>query len=246
MRRILIPLIIVMIVSCNFQSQDKENEKRSDQNDQAKAKQLILSGSMEKRKSEFQTYLDGAVRNIRSFAEKNSWQDLTKESFFDSVMIFDNKREFNNALLILAEADTSIELPDTYCAALEKRTLVAVSPEFYAQVYPEGIEEDSYEKLLTHEIAHRLHIRILNGNEEAMGPVWFYEGFALYAADQFKKSRVILGKNEMIELMKDPERGSYEKYHYIFRYFVNRIALAELIVKAKDDNFNDWLISQID
>lgn len=246
MRRILIPLIIVMTVSCNFQSQHREYKKRSDQNDQYRAIPLVLPESMDKRRSEFQACLEGALKNIKNFAEKNGWQDLTTESFFDSAMIFDSKTAFNNTLLKLAEADTSIELPETYCAALEKRTLVAVSPEFYAQVYPEGIEEDSYEKLLTHEIAHRLHIRILNGREEAMGPVWFYEGFALFAADQFKKSKVILDKNEMFELMKNPERGSYEKYNYIFRYFAKRIALSELIAKAKDDDFNDWLILKID
>ena len=50
----------------------------------------------------------------------------------------------------------------------------------------------------------------------------------------------------MFELMKNPERGSYEKYNYIFRYFAKRIALSELIAKAKDDDFNDWLILKID
>ncbi len=232
------------MISCNYQRRENYNEKHEDQN--VKTTLLILTGNLKERRPEFQSFLEGAINNIKNFAKKNGWQDLTIESFFDSAMIFDSKKEFNIALLKLAEADTSIELPQTYCAALEKRTLVAVSPEFYAQVYPEGIEKDSYEQLLTHEIADRLHIRILNGNEEAMGPVWFYEGFALFSADQFKKSEVILDKNEMIELMKDPDRGSYEKYNYIFRYFAERIAKAELIEKAKDNSFNDWLISRID
>ena len=33
----------------------------------------------------------------------------------------------------------------------------------------DGDEENAFEKLLAHEMAHRLHIRILNGNENAMG-----------------------------------------------------------------------------
>jgi hypothetical protein len=244
MRRILIPFIIVMMVSCNFQSQEKT--KKLQTNNIEKTIPLILSLSLEQRRAEFQSYLDEALKNIRNFAAKHNWQDLTKESFFDSVMIFDDKQKFNITLLKVAEADTTMELPDSYCAALENRILMAVTPEFYEKVYPQGIEENSYAKLFTHEIAHRLHVRILHGNEDAMGPVWFYEGFALFAADQFVHSQVKLDKKEMVELMTNPERGSYEKYNFIFRYFANQLSLHDLIGRAKDKDFNEWLISQIE
>ncbi len=160
----------------------------------------------------------------------------------DSVMIFEDKNIFNKTILKLVDADTSMKLPDTFCAALENRTLVSVSPEFYTKAYPEGIEDQSFEKLLTHEIAHRLHIRILNGDEEAMGPIWFYEGFAIYVANQFAESNIVLNREEMIQIMKEPERGSYLKYNYIFRYFVTKMSLKELILKAKNENFNEELI----
>ena len=50
---------------------------------------------------------------------------------------------------------------------------MSVSPKVYSQIYTEGIEEKSFEKLITHEMVHSLHIRILNGNEEAAGPICF-------------------------------------------------------------------------
>lgn len=203
---------------------------------------LILPDSLESRRKEFLEYVNAARANIISFAKEYGWEDFTKVEFMERVIIFDNKNEFDLTLLKLAEADTSEHLPDTYCAALEKRTLISVTPEYFSEVYPEGNEERSFEKLLTHEIAHSLHIRILNGEEKAMGPIWFYEGFAIYAADQFSKSDVILSNEEMIKIMKDPVRESYVKYNYIFRYFVNIIPLKELIFKAKDEHFNDELI----
>jgi hypothetical protein len=43
--------------------------------------------------------------------------------------------------------------------------------------------QGGFEKLLTHEMAHRLHIRILDGSEEAMGPVWFYGALIDNSAD---------------------------------------------------------------
>lgn len=207
---------------------------------------LILPGSLENRRAEFRSCINSSIQNIKIFADKYGWIDFTEEEFMDRVMIFDNKSEFNSALLKLANADKSIKLPDTYCAALEKRTLAAVTPEFYSKVYPEGKELNSYEKLLTHELAHQLHVRVLYGDESSMGPVWFYEGFAIFAADQFSDSEIMLTKEEMVRIMLSEDRKSYIKYNYIFRYFTKRIPLKELIQKAKDDNFNEELIMKIE
>ena len=247
MRQIIIYLILAVTISCNNPKQDQNSESTNSKleiNDTI-AIRLVLPDSLENRRKEFHDYLNSARKNIKDFSEKYGWTDLTKNEFMDSVIIFNNKNYFNKTLLKLAGADTSINLPDTYCAALEKRTLVSVSPEFYSKVYPEGIEENSFEKLLTHEIAHQLHVRILKADEEAMGPIWFYEGFAMYVANQFSKSNIVLSKEEMIKIMENPDRGSYIKYNYIFNYFVNKISLKELILKAKNENFNEELIKLI-
>lgn len=81
---------------------------------------------------------------------------------------------------------------------LENRRLMAVAPQMYHDSYPDGREKNAYEKLLAHEIFHRLHVRILNGNEESMGPVWFFEGFAIYAADQFSESHAKMTDSEIM------------------------------------------------
>ncbi|TAK63164.1 MAG: hypothetical protein EPO24_04415 [Bacteroidetes bacterium] len=240
-------LVAFLIISCNrqHQSQPSTSAKPATQNARIASIRLILPASLERRRTELQNYFDAATRNIQNFSSIYEWGDLAKEEFMDSVMFFDDKHQFNIALLTLAEADTTMKLADTYCAALEKKTLVAMTPEFYSKVFPEGIEEHSFEKLLTHEIAHRLHVRILKGDEEAMGPIWFYEGFAMFAADQLSKSNIVLSNGEMIKLMNEAERGSYSKYNYIFRYFVKAIPLKELLAKAKNNNFNEELIAQL-
>lgn len=242
MKYILICLIALISVSCNQSNQTVDNQKTTSQITDNNSIPLILSDSLENRRAEFQTYVDNAQKNIQLFSKKYAWEQLAEEDFMDSVMIFDNKNRYNIELLKLAGADTSIQLPDTYCAALERRTLVSISPEYYAKVYSEGIEEKSFEKLLTHEIAHSLHIRILNGDEDAMGPVWFYEGFAMYVANQFSQSEIEISSEEMQNIMNDPERGSYMNYNYIFRHFAKELPLQELILKAKNESFNEELI----
>jgi len=244
MKEILAVLILMILFPCHISNTLRAQGQDIVGKTKPKTAPLILPASLENRRTEFEGYRDAATRNIEAFAKRNGWSRLTGESFFDSLMIFDDKKKFNRELLLIAGADTSMELPETFCAALENRVLLAVTPEYYSRVYPEGVEKRSYEKLLTHEIAHRLHIRILNGDEEAMGPVWFYEGFATYAADQFTHTDVRLNKEEMAGIMNDPDRGSYRNYNFIFRYFVNKVPLEKLISKAGDGDFNEWLLAR--
>ncbi|OFX49477.1 MAG: hypothetical protein A2046_06830 [Bacteroidetes bacterium GWA2_30_7] len=120
---------------------------------------LILSNQLEPQREEFEKAVISALERIRIFAKQYNWENLTTESFMDSIMIFDTKQGFDTTLLILVGADKNMELPKSYSACLENKILLSVSPEIYNKNYPEGNEDKYFEKLLTHEIAHRLHIR---------------------------------------------------------------------------------------
>jgi len=248
MKSIYIAKILILLISINFviygntyQQINKEIPLKQSSLSENKNIELVIAKSLEDQRANLNNTVIKAQNRIREFAKKNNWESLVQESFIDKVMIFDSKANFDKTLLEITNSDPNIKLPLTYCAALENRILLVVSPQIYAEVYPEGIEKDSYEKLLAHEIAHRLHVRILDGNEEAMGPVWFFEGFALYAADQFKNSNLSLKAKEISEIIESPERGSYVKYAWIYRYFVNKAPLKELLKKAGEQDFTQWL-----
>jgi hypothetical protein len=202
---------------------------------------LILPESLEHERRELELFLLGAQRRIVKFAQLHGWKDLTRESFFDRAEIYDTKRRFDKALAKIAGAAEQIEFPKTYSAALENRVLMAVLPILYSENYPEGIEEDSYEKLLAHEIAHRLHIRILKGNEDAMGPIWFFEGFAIYAADQFSKDKSPLGSGEIQSIISATTRTSYRRYGILFCYLTRKAPVEDLIEHASKADFKLWL-----
>jgi hypothetical protein len=203
---------------------------------------LTLSLSLEPERMQFEQILLEAQRRIVRFAAKHGWKDLAKERFFDSVKIFDVKKDFDKALAGVAGLPASTVLPQTYSAALECGVLMAVSPELYAKNYPPGIEEDSYEKLLAHEMAHRLHIRILRGYEEAMGPIWFFEGLAIYAAEQFRETTSEPTKTEIEEILSNSERSSYRKYGEVFRFFAKKLSVTDMIEHAAKEGFQEWLL----
>jgi hypothetical protein len=202
---------------------------------------LILSKSLNQHRETFEQIIFDAQKRLRTFAIQNGWSNLVKESFADRVEIYDDKIKFDQRLLRLMNEDLSTILPKTFSAALENRILVIVSPELYNQNYPEGIEKNNFQKLITHEMAHRLHIRILNNNENTMGPTWFFEGFALYAARQLENYNLKLDHSELLEIIRSTKRESYKKYVAVFRYFLGKTTLTELLKHSANEKFNAWL-----
>ena len=202
---------------------------------------LQLEASLEPQREGLHRTLVAAQRRLRDFSLKHDWHAYVQEPFAHQAHIYNTKAKFDHDLLEISGMDTDTELPRTYCAALEKDILVCVSPELYREVYPEGDEEDAFEKLITHEMAHRLHIRILSGDEQAMGPVWFYEGFALYTANQFERTMPELSEDEIWEVVSAQERGDYRQYATVFCYFLIKARIHQLVKHAGRQDFTNWL-----
>lgn len=213
---------------------------------------LELPRSLEANREELQKVIHDAQVRALNFARQYGWEEHMEKSYFDRVKIFDDKDEFDRFILELLEItleealkNSSVEkadkLPKEFSAGLEKRVLFAVSPELFARNYPIGVEDKFYEKILAHEIAHRLHVRILGGNEDAMGPLWFFEGFAIYAAGQFKNKRLEMDIEEIWNITGSKIRGSYEGYNVVFRYFLEMAPLPELVKRAGTPGFIEWL-----
>lgn len=178
-----------------------------------------------------------AHERISCFAEKHDWKQHAAESFIDRVEQYDSKPEFDARLREIMHIDPAFQIPATYSAVLENRMLILVTPDLYLKNYPEGEESGYYEKIIAHEIAHRLHIRILGGNEEAMGPIWFFEGFAILAADQFSADPLELDAREIHRILYSTDRGSYRKYNVVLRHLLHKHPLEFLVREAGTADF---------
>lgn len=203
---------------------------------------IILPKSLEPRRKEFRNDFISAETRLRAFAEKEGWAQLTESPFVKQVEIYDIKDEWDKRARQL-DPTTPMEIPKSFSATIEKDILFSVSPEVYFANYPEGKKEpDAFVKLLTHELAHRLHIRILKGDEEKMGPMWFFEGFAVYAADQLNNNnKPNLSESQIWAIINEKERADYRKYNVVFRHFLTGVSLPEYVQKASEPKFMDWL-----
>lgn len=201
---------------------------------------VILPPSLQSQRKKLEESVMEAQRIVREFARENNWESLMKESLFDRVEIYDDKEEYDRRVIYLTGEKPSTKLPVTYCAALERRVLIAVSPELFKKANPRFVEEGFFEKVLAHEITHRLHVRIV-ADENAMGPIWFFEGFAIYGAGQLKKDMPVLSHEEIWRIVREEKRGDYRNYNVVFRYFLQRIPLKKLVQMAVDRNFIEKL-----
>jgi len=202
---------------------------------------LTLPASLEPRRTELHDDIIEAQKNLKNFATNNNWQKLLTPSFMKEARIFDKKSDYDNLIYETSPEIKGTPIPKTFLAALEKKIFFAMKPEYVSDVYPEGVETNYYTKLITHELAHRLHARIV-GDEQKMGPIWFWEGFAVYAADQFVANTPELSKEQIWEIVNAKERGSYRKYKAVFIHFLPKASsLADFVKKAGDPHFVDWL-----
>lgn len=201
---------------------------------------VILPPSLQSQRKKLEESVVEAQRIVREFARENNWESLMKDSLFDRVEIYDNKEEYDRRVIYLTGEEPSTKLPVTYCAALERRVLITVSPELFKKANPRFVEEGFFEKVLAHEITHRLHVRIV-ADENAMGPIWFFEGFAIYGAGQLKKDMPVLSHEEIWRIVREEKRGDYRNYSVVFRYFLQRIPLKKLVCMAVDRDFIEKL-----
>ena len=202
---------------------------------------MILDAALEPQRSLLHHILLASQRRLKAFAVQHNWEHHLDDPFARSAHFYAQKKAFDLALLEINGLDPKIELPETYCAALEQGVMMSVSPDLYRELYPEGDEASAFEKLLTHEMAHRLHIRILDGNEDAMGPVWFYEGFALHAASQLEKAAPSLPPDEIWAVVEAEDRQDYRRYVTVFQYFLGKATIHQLVEMAGKIGFISWL-----
>ena len=207
---------------------------------------LLLPPTHEDRRSSIVEAVAAAVEIKTTFARENGWVDEGDRSLFDRVEIFASQNELWQRVLELHDLPRDQPLPTKgLAAALEQRHLLAVTPELYVEIVPEyaQADPDAWARLLAHELVHRLHVEVLGGDEDAMGPMWFFEGFAVLGAGQSLDRG--LGYASFEEALREAKDSAsplaYRRFVAAARFFAARIPLSELVLHAGGPDFEAWL-----
>lgn len=204
---------------------------------------LIVPQEYENRRLELRDAIVSAFNIVGDFAEQYHWSLHMRKPFFCRIEIYATQEALWRRILEVNEL-SDIPVPtDALTAALEKEILLAVVPEEAKRARPEYFQDqEDWIRALAHEIVHRLHVRILKGNEDAMGPEWFFEGFAVVGSGQaLGKDVEVEDVEQALKLANSRGRGAYGRYAAAVRFFAERIGLPELVAQAGQPGFEDWL-----
>ena len=203
---------------------------------------IVLPDGLEHRRPEFEATVQRAQERLYRFAQRYHWEHLLEEPLLREVRLFDSKTAYDEFLRTLFPEAKTMDIPKTFTAGFQDDVFFAVSPELYAKLVPKMVEPDFYEKLICHELAHRFHTRLVNGNEEMMGPIWFWEGFATLVSGQFEHNTKSLDQKQLRELLESKVRGDYHQYNATVKHFLQVVPLPELVRRSYQNNFSEWLL----
>ena len=178
-----------------------------------------------------------AQGRIDRFAQEHGWEKLSRPLSYDSVEIYSSADKLADRIREMYDLGPDVKLPGPPVAGLGKRVLLSVTSQSFQKLRPTQTEPMVLEKLLAHEIGHRLHVAILDGNEEAMGPRWFYEGFAVVAAGQMDR-----GLAQPEEARRYMDSNDYESYGKLLRLCLTKWDLPTLVRRAGEPGFEEWVL----
>ena len=209
------------------------------------ADRLTLPAGEEHRRRWYAEQVVAAHETIAAFAAEHGWASRVRP-FIQRVEVFADQAGLWTRLRTAFGRPDDAPLPTPGLAgALEQGVLQVVTPEAYARVHPRyGAAPGAYERLLAHEMAHRLHIAVLDGDEERMGPAWFYEGFAVVASGDLVGLEVATADDLWRHARADGP-DAYAHYAAALRLLAARIPLPELVARAGDAGFEGWVAERL-
>ncbi|MDX2462925.1 MAG: hypothetical protein QNK31_00305 [Porticoccus sp.] len=186
--------------------------------------------------------IERAVTIVRNFAAEHGWEEYCTSFDQTPVQIAQDQASLCTHLRDIGELDD--DPPPGLIAVVLTEMVIVVDEDDVNNIRPEYLEiDDGWVRLIAHEFAHLLHEAIVSGDEEKLGPRWFFEGFACMAAGQ-TLGRVFDTESpeQVLEAVKLECRGQYAAFEAAVRYFCQRYDLADLVERAGNESFEQWLL----
>ena len=107
--------------------------------------------------------------------------------------------------------------------------------------YPDGF---SWIEVLRDPEKIGLHVALVDGDEDKMGPQWFFEGFAVLGAGQKLGGDLAFDSSaQALAAAKDTHSPlAYRRFGAAVRYFSTKTPLPTLVRRAHTEDFETWLL----
>lgn len=243
MRKAVIVLVaFVLIVACNNAGQKKMNNSSGAKT--GKVDHIVIPDDLLPTKEQVKEQLNNAKINIRKFAKKYGWEGFSTEIYYDSVMVFADKAQFDKTINNLLGQNKKLAASE--CIVLVERTLLLMSPDYVAEHSVFSSEPKHFEKYITYVLAKALYSSIFFGEDSISGPQWFREGFALFAANLFLGEDVVIEKQTLINTIQNPGNGQLNNYSTLVKYLSTNGNLMGFVEIASEDYFKDSLVAFVE
>lgn len=203
----------------------------------AKSPLPLVAYACSGRTEDFRPTLERATERLADFARREALGGLAPARFAERVIVYPSKACFD-AMVRSSPGWPSAQrdVPRNFLGVAQQRELHVVAWPVFHEVHPADSLDD-YVKLVAHELTHLLHAAMA-GDEDRMGPIWFYEGLAVAAADQYPGAPVPTG-DALHDVLHSSDRGNYADYGAIVRALSRHRSLGVLVQFAPDPDFDD-------
>jgi hypothetical protein len=211
---------------------------------------FVLDSSLARDRDSYEREVSRALADVYAFFSA-AGLDLTGK-LIDSVTVFGGPAKAR-AYLASTYGVSVEQIPATFSGTVEGTSLFLVSRGAYQQIwhrlYPDwNWTTNTYRQLVAHELCHRAHEIVVTarfGSADAMGPAWFFEGFAVTCAGQFHSEQ---GPMSLVEIQQQvgshqEPTSSYPLYGRLVRSLAARYGIKLLIESAAQPGFPDMLWS---
>jgi hypothetical protein len=187
------------------------------------------------------TSMEDADLLIASFAFSNGFGDVYTRGLAREVKVFTAKPEFDRYLQASGEWPRTTAVPETVVAIFGTGALLATAEAEARRTNPAIDSHDAYVRILMHELAHGLHLAVVGGDKTALGPRWFFEGFAVAAAEQFDGPEISAADYRAV--VAGSPMADYRLFGAAVRKLLRTHSYSALIEQARKPTFNAWALA---
>lgn len=204
---------------------------------------LLVSPSSPAAEQAARASMDDAELLIASFAFSHDFGNAYSRGIAHEVQVFATKAEFDRFLQVTGEWPAQTQVPENVVSVFNNGRLLATAEADARRTNPAIDSHDAYVRILAHELVHGLHVAVLRGDKSAMGPRWFFEGFAVAAAGQFDEQQISAADYRAV--IAGLPKADYRLFGATVRKLAQTHSYADLIERARKPGFDEWALGAV-